>query len=355
MNSGPRNFIATSAPIVRVPRDTGLVDPSDVTVSYRYQNRTDNPITVSRRDGIRVVVQPTAKMHPVDEFNIYVTYTGSRDVINNAYNLLNESPDDGQENRQLARALRRAVDRAKTGNVSATLEYVLTEEHLKRMGGRVYLTDVDLLIEWPGSKEIEHPFCRQQQEKRNLETLLPNCSDHTFALMFKAVDNSGRSHYADRYINLGGKIYRIPVERDEAYSTGFHVMSRSPVSGHSSVGMPAADMVPQYYTFEQADALFGLQKTVEEAYFGGPVSELRKAQLNDAVTENRLKEAGTRSEQLGVEVELQRLRNEAARNKTLNDSVIDKQKNLLEWAKITTGVIGTVIGALTIWQKFATK
>lgn len=347
------HYAAMTTPRVRVASENFQLDPNDVTISYRYQNRTDHPMTVSRRDGTRLVVLPTEKLNCTGQFSIFMTLSCKRTVISECLKQLDEVLGKNVETDVLHKALVRNANRTTSTVVSATVEYMLDEDQLMQQGGRVYLTDVDVMLDRVGSRQVPHPFSRDMQNRSALQALLPKAGPNTFAFMLKAVDNSSYKHFSDRYINLGGQVYQIPVEADESLTTGIHVIARVPVTKENLDNEGALRSTRM--DFEQADELFHLHTTVERAELGGPPSEMLKERLNERLANQRLEELNIKERSTKDELELQRLRNSTARNRAVLDHEQSTVRNVLEWVKVGSTIFATTLGLLTAWQRYATK
>lgn len=342
----PANYAVGSAKSIRLPGDTFNNDPTDISVTYRFQNRTDRPITVTRRDGVRFSVRPTSRFNTIDEFRIYVQYSASRDVIKNIAEVLNESSNTGIEHDKILRSMRKAYNKGNSNPITATVEYIVVEDQLRNAGGRVYLADLDIVVEMGGLKPMTHPFSNAGIERHKLNSIMPSCTDNTLAFMFKAVDNSEYKLFTDRFINIGGLVFRIPVERDDAFGTGVHVISRSPIDVKVQAGDDVDELTSTFYTFEEADKRFGLYLTAEEAKVAGPLVESKKEQANLFIAEAKL-------ESIKDERGLQILRNQQQQQKLELDMQLNGGKSFLEYAKVGTAILTAVVTVLTIWQKLA--
>ncbi len=346
----PANYAVGTVKDIRIPGQQHYNDLNDIVVTTRYQNRTAFPLYISGRDGVRFRSVPTNRYNVVDEFRIYVTYTASAEVIRNAGNSLNESPNSGRVHDKILRAMKRAYTNGVNSgrDISWTVEYVVTEKQLRDCGGRLYLGDLDLLIETEQVRPMTHPYSQYGTERRRLESLMPSCTKNTLAFMFKAVDNSGSRMYADRYINIGGMVYRIAVEKDDAYATGIHVIGRKEIVMGDGELHTTNEMESRFFTFEEADKNFGLRLTAEEAKVAGPLVEHLREQAAVQVARDKLE--ASREER-----SLQLLRNEQQRQKMELDLELNEGKSLMEWSKIVAGVFAGVVTIITIWQKLAAK
>lgn len=342
------NYAIGGAKVIRLPGDIYNNDNNDIAVSQRYQNRTSTPIYITRRDGVRVKAEPTARFNTVDELRVYVTYTAERDVIKNAIDLLNDSPNSSLEHGKILRSLTKALGRTNGRQVNATVEYIFNEQQLRDAGGRLYVADLDLMFEVEGVGRISHPFSHNGVDRRKVESLMPTCGQETLAFMFKAVDNSSMRLYSDRFINIGGLVFRIPVEQDDAYPTGFHVVSRNPIEILDEGGKGPGELDSTFYTFDEADKRFGLHRTAEEAKVGGPIVEALKEQANLGIARDKI-------EAIREERQMQLLRNAHQQQKLELEMQLNGSKSFLEYAKVGAGILTAVVGVLTVWQKLASK
>jgi len=218
-------------------------------------------------------------------------------------------------------------------------------------GGRCYMPDVDLLVEWLADHGSIHPFDKVKRDESTLRSIDEGVGDATFVLMIKAVDNAPQVQRATRYINLGGDIFQIPIERDLKYHTGIHVVSRMPVRN----GEMTSEVDRRSYTFEEADAKFNLQLNVENAINGGALNDMAKLIIDRETTERRVGEARLRTDQLEQDTELQRLRNEAALSKAQQEKEAAVRRNYVEWAKTSVAVIGAAVTLYGILSKVTSK
>lgn len=159
------------------------------------------------------------------------------------------------------------------GGMTLTLDYSLTLEQLRRYGGSVYFHELDCVLSLNSLEEAPpHPFSAEGSSMRLIETS-PASSGCSFGYSVDVVDNMGR--YGDRYINIGGKIYRIDAVKDPVRRDGIYVVSNAPVEGE----LGGIGPVVKHYPFEGADTQLGLFRTAEEATHLGDASQARKREL----------------------------------------------------------------------------
>lgn len=333
-------YLVTDAKLVRLPDIKYNNDDNDITVTRRFQNRLDVPVRISNRDGVTFLINP-ARACPVCEFRVYVSYTGRKDVIKNCIALLNASKNVSNLRHTLYRAFERTNAQTDAKHCTATVEYVVTQEQINNSGGRLYLSDLDVLLELTTVSAKAHPLSDDGIDRMRIDSLMPTCSEKTSAFMFKAVDNTGKRTFSDRYINIGGNVYQIPIEHDDRYSTGISVISRKSVDITEIEHSTTNAMVTTFYTFEEADAKYGLYTSIEAAKAAGPIAEAMKEQASIQLMRDKLIS-------IGEERELQVLRNQQAAMKIETDLLLNPGKTFLEYAKVGGAVLTAVVGVLTI-------
>lgn len=331
---------------MRNPGSNGVQsDINDVKISIQYHNRTDRTLRITTRNGVSFDSNPVDKGYHDGEFVIYVTYHGNPKVIKNMVSLLySGASKTSPETERIYRALKRSVDsnNASKRQLTAVVEYAVRNETIDRMNGRFYLHELDIVIEDPTTAAMVHPFHMSQLGRKDFESLIPAASDRCFMLSYRVIDNSGQRLVGDRYVNIGGEVYRIPVEADPAFKNGIHVAKRNPI-GAVSPSMPS-EVTYIHYSLEEGDKALGLFLTAEQARAGGSYSDFAKEQLASKVIEDKFK-------LLEMEQELQYLRNEQNRRKLEADLELNPGKTTLEWLKIGVSVATTLVTLYTLYQK----
>jgi hypothetical protein len=325
--------------------ESGIKGAPVVTTSY--YNYTDREIVVTSRNGTAVVVEPLGN-YAADEFIVCVTHTMRRGAMERALDTLRSRANvDERETHYWIRAYEAALHNHTHDSLSASVEYVVYFRDICDAGGRCYMPDLDLLVEWLADHGSIHPFDKIKRDEAMVTNLAPGIGEATCVFMIKAVDNAHQVQRANRYINLGGDIFMVPVERDLKYSTGIHVVSRTPLQKGEAV----SDVIHRSFTFEEADEKFGLHRSIEDAINGGPLHDMAKILIERETTERRVGEARMRTGQLEQEEELQRLRNEAALLKTQQEREAAARRNYVEWAKTAVAVLGAIVTVYGILSK----
>ena len=326
--------------------EEGIRGAPVTTVSY--YNYLDRDVVITSRDGTATTVHPVGK-YIGDEFVVCVSHQMTRDSMERALStLLTRANPDEPESHYWIRAYEGALHQDNHNTVlKASVEYVIYHRDMVDAAGRCYMPDVDLLVEWIGDRGAVHPFDKVKRDEAMVSSISPGVGDNTFIFMIKAVDNAHATQRATRYINIGGDVFVIPIERDSGYPTGIHTVTRSPVTD----GEIDSTVVTKQYTFEEGDAKFNLHRTVEDAINGGPLDALAKSLIERETTVRKVGEAKLRTEQLDADTELQRLRNEGALSKAKQDKELADRRNYVEWAKTGVALLGAAITVYGILSK----
>lgn len=243
----------------------------------------------------------------------------------------------------------------RNGYTTVAVQVIVYWEELAHTNGVFYLTELDLQFVAEGTQkngQIEHPFSPIESIKKSLGVTFRHITPGTFAYTMKIVDNKAVRERADRYMLMGGEVYKMPVERDANLQDGVHLVCKQPISRINN-NEAVQDLWTAHYSFEQADALFGLRTTPEEARLAGEGDTAAKLELARFTHDAKLEEIRVK-QQLGRE-EAERAQRERiakeqiAERRAREEEVKDNAKNFSDWMKLITGVMaifGGFLGAL---------
>lgn len=294
---------------------------SPIEYKVNYYNNTSQPIAVGWRNGLKFLVYPERSLQQND-FIVRITIqirslkvkTDIRDVL---------SVVDENSSRELQLLKQQLANQLETSHGGATLalDYRFTLDQLREFGGTVYLHEVDQLISIGSLEELcPHPFSEEGRHLALLDVDEGENSQYGLSYGVKIVDNQAR--YGDRFMNVGGKVFRIAPVQDSSQRCGIYVTSNSlAVAGETE---NTSELVRRY-DFEQEQQI-GLYRSIEQALALGDLAttrkeELAKAEHNLAQTRLEMQTAKLRhdEEMHEKEVELTRLQKEIDREKKLNE------------------------------------
>lgn len=240
-----------------------------------YLNNLPIPLIVEWRSGFKFTL-PSRPNFASNRLIVRVEIDFAHSVkvdVNRLLSVVEETTTP--ELKAMRDAFRSDIRSTTFGGMVLTLDYALRLEDLESYGGSVYYHELDCLVSMlPYDQAPPHPYGVRGSNLRLIEAS-PAGKQCGFGYSVDVVDNTGR--YGDRYINIGGKIYRIDAVKDPTRRDGIYVVSNAPVQGELGLTGP----VVKHYPFEGADTQLGLFRTAEEAEQLGDASLARKRELAD--------------------------------------------------------------------------
>lgn len=245
---------------------------SPIETRLTYTNNLTVPVVVVLRSGLKFEVYPQRSLTN-NQLIIKQTVIINQIVKSDIQHILSGvSGDSSVELKAMREAFTLQVNQNTYGGATIVLDYPLTIETLRKLGGTVYLHELDILITLENiSNASEHPY----SEKGIRDTLMvtSNILEHGFNYAIELVDNESR--YGDRFINICHRIYRVSTIKDYGRKDGVYIKSNNHIEGEFS----KTDITIKHYPFEYAEENLGLYKSMEEAVSNGDVNLARKHEL----------------------------------------------------------------------------
>lgn len=272
----------------------------DLSVSIRYINRMSTRLILRERNGMSYFLPLRNPREQKGELSIVVTIAGKAEHFKEAANVLNaENMIDGTERSALLDALNWGATKASRERslnfTESSIEYVLTEEDLTNDGGTVYLSDLDILVSSRDICQARHPMSREMRDQVQLGDLLPKATKNSLIFILKAVDNNRHQQHSSKFINVAGDIYELPVERDFSMPSGVHLIARVPVCDPNMPSVTGHTRMLKL-TFEEGIKKFSLQRSVEDARWGGSITEVSKNQIEETIARLKVEDARIKAE-----------------------------------------------------------
>lgn len=236
-----------------------------------YINNLSIPVVVRWRSGLKFTIPPDYKRY-TNRFVVRVEITLLPTIKSDMVRLLSVlDPVLTAEHKALREAL---IGKISQAGGTIHLDYPLTAEQLKEMGGSLYYHELDTLISLERWDNVpEHPFSVLGRYEQLVQAQAQELSKPGFAYGVDLVDNTGR--WGDRYMNIAGKVYKIPARKDLSRADGFYVVGNAPVQNELS---PTPAQV-RHYDVEGCEAALGIYKSAEEALNLGDMTLQRREQL----------------------------------------------------------------------------
>jgi hypothetical protein len=192
------------------------------------------------------------------------------------------------------------------------IEYSIPLSLIKKMGGTVYIKDIDYLLSIHGVTDtFIHPYSHAGEIiKGSHDSLKDNLSQSdsgeklttsssNFIRSIKIIDNEGI--IGDRYIKMGGDIYAVRPHKDHGMRSGIYVLTNKPVQNE----LEKSEVVGERYDVCDTIPYFKLHLSYLEALNDEVSSEMRKAEL--AIQELQTREEETRNRTKRAELDVERL------------------------------------------------
>lgn len=174
----------------------------------------------------------------------------------------------------------------------------LREEHLTSSRFQIcYVVQHDIALSFEIPEEgAAHPFSEQGIVNSICRDVGLDISDKKLSLSMVIIDNEGT--FGDRFINIGGRAFKIPVIKDNNTTSGIYIGRTNEVTVNGQL-LP---MENEHYTFdrvEKDDFPFRLFTNPEDARTDDP-----SAKLKIALAEKKLELEKLKSESEGTSLAL---------------------------------------------------
>lgn len=252
------------------------------TLSYDYQNNTNQMLYVVDRRGIRIALPPNP-MRGDGKLVIRITIAVGGNVIINIEDLLVSS---NAHDRKLAELIKETVDDTKAHRGHCHIVDVsIDPETIINKGGNVYFHNIDVVVSSLNEEYVAKHPATQAYHKKSLITKEPAVNDPSrFGYALHIVDSKGR--FGKRFININNHVYSVPVKTDPTLPDGVYCVSSGSVEGNVDFAIPQTHC----YSFDEADEKLMLYKTVEDARTYGDVFAQRDRELKELTMQAKEKE-----------------------------------------------------------------
>lgn len=262
-----------------MPKPTARQEEPLFVVNTTYRNQTSKPINVILRSGFSVCIPPsTDNFRGERSFFVDVKYQFRRGVILDVLGILDGTHQTTDpELRAVADAMRASKDFLIYRGNECFLSYAITNQVITEANGNVYLEDLDIVLAVGSIDGIYHPYSERGREIYEAEQL----KKAGFHYEIKIVDPF--KHFGDRFVNLFGEIYKVPVVADRCLKPG--VWIKHPIEdeyGHTTYKKV-------HYTFEEARTSLLLFKTIADARDLGDPESIRKSEQETLKADHQLK------------------------------------------------------------------
>lgn len=314
------------------------IDPQ-MTLTLGIINNTGRELTVVSRSGLKFSLPSHRQVSDRSVFfkEGFQLAAATQVSLNPTHTPYKEEPSTAQ---RLYDGMRERLSRA--GSIAggrprdAVTHTRLTLDALIEAGGTVYVPALDVVLSIHTNRAvILHPYSADgvQEQMRSLDV-----DDASFRYAMYIVDN--RRTHGDRYVNLNGKVFRVPCVYRPDMADGFYAVHPTP----TLVGGVATEYQVVHLPLKDAEKQYELHRTPEEAEtYGFSKEALERENLT------RKREQAQRAEER--EETKQERQERLARQKELEDAAArdfeNRQANrrdLVDLVKFISTIAVTVTG-----------
>lgn len=182
--------------------------------------------------------------------------------------------------------------------LSCVIDYVFTENDLKKHGNMFYHDELDMLFKFGAeSFDVPHPNSydgRQLAAEKAAEHVMDK---HGFVFWVEIIDNLGK--YGDRYLPICNQVFKISARVDNNRPDGLYIVSSKPTNGKINL----SEVSTKFYDFEDVEKELGIYQTYELAFSNGDIAALRKREIIELQHTNEITKQNMAAEKLNHERE----------------------------------------------------
>lgn len=295
---GPRDFRYSPSPIeYRLTYINNL--PHEVTIVWRSGLKFRLP-PVPSMDNDRLIARVEITVHPAVKLDIERVLSAIDETATSELKAMRE-------------AFSVEIKGNKYEGARIILDYGLTLDELRKFGGTVYYSELDCVVSLlPFEQVPPHPYSEEGRQQQVVagSVLSPELG---FGYSVEIIDNAAK--YGERYLNIGGTVYKVVPKKDYSRRNGIYVLSNQ----FDPEQLDADPMEVKFYDFANAEEI-GLYRTFDEALHRGDIQTARKqeiATLEHEITMRKSELARERQkherEMLALETKLKEQTTEAER------------------------------------------
>jgi hypothetical protein len=161
------------------------------------------------------------------------------------------------------------------------VDYKIPEEDFDNNGGLLFLQNLDIQLSvLSAANTPHHPYSISGQRDRDAYALRQSKEITT---MYGVTIRDKDGYFGNRFLNINGEVYRVPVIRDGQEPDGVyrHVTGRT--TGEFTVDRTAVE----FFEFEEADKELGLYLTYNEALALGNQADKNKREYEEKANAHR--------------------------------------------------------------------
>lgn len=254
----------------------GIFAPLECNISY--YNHLSAAVYVVGRDGVPFELPPSGQRQNC--LIIQVQYRIAHGTKVDPNNVFHTHANGTAQNEALRRAIENLESNGRTGTTrTLTVTYTYSRERLVSNGGMIYVTDLDLVLSVHNHPldtwKALHPYSTASTRFQLLEADVDVNTVDSFGYSLRIVSNDGS--VGDKYINIAGKLYRIPSVKCQSLQDGIHLCSSGAITNATRLTYPET----HHYTLDEGKEQLLIFDTPDEAASLGDTVKQRDQEIND--------------------------------------------------------------------------
>lgn len=306
-----------------------------LSITMAFNNFTDRGIVVSTRNGVTYEIDANRSLHePHERGNFYIDYEVRlmpECVKFDVRHLFNASDVELTVDQKVLRDALCVAEQKRNATIIAAVRYRLDRKLLEINNGIIYSQELDLQFTLAARDTIPaHPF---SQEGLIHDAIYdnPTINDkHKFGFGVWIIDTTGV--FGDRYMNIAGRIFRIPAQFSSTLKNGIYITHSPMYTGKMQSLLPVSELITfdAIHTHPFSKFLF---LDPHSAIVQGDVGNIRDQELKLEEQSLKLEKAKIDRDINQQKIEAARIAHEAALLKLESDKLAAREQQLLEREK----------------------
>lgn len=236
------------------PQETRYIEAGDVEVhttvnrargpleySLAYYNHLNQDVTVTLRNGVPFKLP--AGNGRKNCFEVLATFSIDPHVGIDPKSVFHNGTSVSPESLALKAALENCEQNGRFNRKSFTLRYSVPAEQVEKNSGTIYIADLDLTVSVSSDeRRAIHPYSPSSDRYRLIEAEANVNNPERFGYSLYLISNNGA--VMDKYINIGGRVYRVPSIENKSLRDGVYLCSSGCVEAKGTIPSRSLSTTP---------------------------------------------------------------------------------------------------------------
>lgn len=244
-----------------------------------YRNYLSFPVIVVDRSGFPVRINVSDSLYQTPSFVVEKIYRLHNATFTEVRAFHDSLAEDNKNVHSILKPQVEADQREfRHGSYDIIVEYTLSESRIDRVARNCYLEELDLLVYFAGLEPPpHHPYTSKGKVTNNEELDIPQ-------FIYRVTINDPYNEFGDKFLNIGGQVYRILATADSLKPAGVYLYCTKPV-GTETFGETVSET---RYEFDEVKEYIPLYNNVEDARTLGDIATQNKRELEETTHKHKL-------------------------------------------------------------------